>query len=88
MALFVDTSVWSLALRRAAEADVPEVRALKNALTEGWQIVTTGTKKTDVTLGLGESIARRWAKENRESIAAFNKEIAERGVWSEGIRSW
>ena len=46
------------------------------------------TKKTDVTLGLGESIALRWAKENRESIAAFNKEIAERGVWSEGIRSW
>ena len=42
MALFVDTSVWSLALRRDAEADVPEVRALKNALTEGWQIVTTG----------------------------------------------
>jgi predicted nucleic acid-binding protein len=42
MALFVDTSVWSLALRRDVEAVVPEVRALKNALTEGGQIVTTG----------------------------------------------
>ena len=46
------------------------------------------TKKTDVTLGLGKSIARRWADENRESIAAFNNEIEEQGVWSEGMRSW
>ena len=43
---------------------------------------------TEVTPIFKESIALRWAKENRESIAAFNKGIEEHGVWSEGIRSW
>jgi predicted nucleic acid-binding protein len=42
MALFVDTSVWSLALRHDEVVDAPEVRALKEALAEGGQIVTTG----------------------------------------------
>ena len=42
MAFFVDTTVWSLALRRGVVVDVPEVRVLKEALTEGGQIVTTG----------------------------------------------
>jgi predicted nucleic acid-binding protein len=42
MALFVDTTVWSLALRRDDVVDVPEVIALKHALLEGRQIVTTG----------------------------------------------
>jgi post-segregation antitoxin (ccd killing protein) len=46
------------------------------------------TKKAAVTLALKEFIARRWAEENRESIAAFNKEIEEQGVWSESMRSW
>jgi antitoxin CcdA len=46
------------------------------------------TKKASVTLALRESIARRWVEENHESIAAFNKEIEDRGVWSEGMRSW
>lgn len=42
MATFVDTSVWSLALRRDAGVDGPQVKALKQALAEGGQIVTTG----------------------------------------------
>lgn len=42
MAFFVDTTVWSLALRRDVVVEVPEVRMLKEALTEGGQIVTTG----------------------------------------------
>jgi predicted nucleic acid-binding protein len=40
--LFVDTSVWSLALRRDVVPDVPQVTALKQALQLGQQIVTTG----------------------------------------------
>jgi predicted nucleic acid-binding protein len=40
--LFVDTSVWSLALRRDVVPDVPQVTALKQALQSGQQIVTTG----------------------------------------------
>ena len=46
------------------------------------------TKKAAVTLALKEFIARRWVEENRDGIASFNKNIEERGVWSEGMRSW
>ncbi|GAA4383507.1 hypothetical protein GCM10023147_02810 [Tsukamurella soli] len=42
MGLLVDTSVWSSAYRRDAPADVPEVRALRTALTSGDTVVTTG----------------------------------------------
>jgi predicted nucleic acid-binding protein len=42
MAFFVDTTVWSLALRRDVVVDVPEVRVLKEALAIGGQILTTG----------------------------------------------
>ena len=42
MTLFVDTSVWSLALRRDAEASEPEVDQLKEALLGADVVVTTG----------------------------------------------
>ena len=42
MSLFVDTSVWSLALRRDAPAAVPEVRELVRAIETGEELVTTG----------------------------------------------
>lgn len=42
MSLFVDTSVWSLALRRDRPPDAPEVEALQRALMEGELVTTTG----------------------------------------------
>ncbi len=42
MTLLVDTSVWSLALRRDAEVAEPQVEALKKALFGSEVIVTTG----------------------------------------------
>lgn len=42
MTLFVDTSVWSLALRRDTVPDVAEVDALRRALVGEDVIVTTG----------------------------------------------
>jgi predicted nucleic acid-binding protein len=42
MTLLVDTSVWSLALRRDAESVDPEVQALKDALLGDEVVVTTG----------------------------------------------
>lgn len=42
MTLLVDTSVWSLALRRDAGGPFPEVDALKGALEGGDTVVTTG----------------------------------------------
>ena len=41
MSVFVDTSVWSLALRRDAVLSLPEIDALKRALETG-SVVTTG----------------------------------------------
>ena len=41
MNLLVDTSVWSLALRRNQPADLPEVRALGQALGNG-EVFSTG----------------------------------------------
>jgi predicted nucleic acid-binding protein len=40
--LFVDTSVWSLALRRDASSAEPEVQQLKDALIGADVVVTTG----------------------------------------------
>ena len=42
MTLLVDTSVWSLALRRDAESSEPEVQHLKVALLGADVVVTTG----------------------------------------------
>ncbi len=42
MTLLVDTSVWSLALRRDIEAPDPEVHELKEALFGSEVVVTTG----------------------------------------------
>jgi predicted nucleic acid-binding protein len=42
MSLLVDTSVWSLAFRRDAPPDVPEVRALHQVLEGGEAVVCTG----------------------------------------------
>jgi post-segregation antitoxin (ccd killing protein) len=46
------------------------------------------TKKAAVTQALQEFIARKWVEENRTNIDAYNEEIAQRGVWSENMRSW
>ena len=42
MSLFVDTSVWSLALRRDNPQDSKEVKLLHRALSEGIMVFTTG----------------------------------------------
>ena len=55
--LFVDTSVWSLALRRDAPAALPEVLALGDALTGG-DVVTTGLVLQELLQGFGGPKAR------------------------------
>ena len=42
VSLFVDTRVWSLALRRDGPVAVPEVEALREALLGAHPVVTTG----------------------------------------------
>jgi predicted nucleic acid-binding protein len=59
MTLFVDTSVWSLALRRDAPVDVPEVLALAQALDGGDPLVTTGLVLQELLQGFSGPKARR-----------------------------
>jgi len=54
----VDTSVWSLALRRDSRVDLPEVRVLLEALAEGGLVVTTGLVLQELLQGFAGPRAR------------------------------
>lgn len=58
MNLFVDTSVWSLMLRRDRPVDVPQVGALMHALEAGQRIVTTGLVLQELLQGFSGPKAR------------------------------
>ena len=58
MTLLVDTSVWSLALRRDATASEPEVHALKDALLGADVVVTTGLVLQELLQGFAGPKAR------------------------------
>jgi predicted nucleic acid-binding protein len=58
MSLLVDTSVWSLALRRDAPPDVPQVRALQDALAGGEIVATTGVILQELLQGVVPERAR------------------------------
>jgi predicted nucleic acid-binding protein len=58
VSLLVDTSVWSLALRRDAPPDVPEVRALRDALEGGEIVATTGVILQELLQGVAPERAR------------------------------
>lgn len=66
MTLLVDTSVWSLALRRDAIASEPEVQQLKNALLGADVVVITGLVLQELLQGFsgakaGAQIIERFA---------------------------
>ena len=66
MTLLVDTSVWSLALRRDVSATEPEVHALREALLGGEVVVTTGLVLQELLQGFSgpksrEQIVDRFA---------------------------
>jgi predicted nucleic acid-binding protein len=58
VSVLVDTSVWSLALRRDAPPDVPEVRALRDALAGGEVVATTGVILQELLQGVVPDRAR------------------------------
>ncbi len=59
MTLLVDTSVWSLAFRRDRDSDVPQVRALLDALQGSQTVVTTGLVLQELLQGFAGPRARR-----------------------------
>ena len=54
----MDTSVWSLMLRRDPPAEVPQVRALVRALETGERVVTTGLVLQELLQGFSGPRAR------------------------------
>ena len=93
MTLFVDTSVWSLLLRRDRPADVPQVRALERALETGAPIVMTGLVLQELLQGFSGPKARdqildRFAafpllvpdREDHIAAAALRNSCHKRGV--------
>jgi len=56
--LLVDTSVWSLALRRDAPASAPEVHMLKDALLGADIVVTTGLVLQELLQGFSGPTSR------------------------------
>ena len=59
MTLFVDTSVWSLAFRRDAPADVAEAQVLRQALEGGEIVLTTGLILQELLQGFSGPRARK-----------------------------
>ena len=59
MTLFVDTSVWSLALRRDQVSAVPQVVALRDALEGAETVVTTGLILQELLQGFSGPRARK-----------------------------
>jgi predicted nucleic acid-binding protein len=66
--LFVDTSVWSLALRRDAEPTGPEVLELRRALDSGTAVVTTGLVLQELLQGFAGPKDQRSILERFEPI--------------------
>jgi predicted nucleic acid-binding protein len=58
LSLFVDTSVWSLALRRDGLQSAPQVAALVRALEHGNPVLTTGLVLQELLQGFSGSKAR------------------------------
>jgi hypothetical protein len=61
----VDTSVWSLALRRGEEGQGAEVKRLRDALAGSEMLVTHlgGAERSASTANGSAATTRRWARE-------------------------
>lgn len=68
LSLFVDTSVWSLLLRRDRPAETPEVRALVRSLETGERVLTTGLVLQELLQGF---VGPRARDQIVERFAAF-----------------
>lgn len=59
MNVLVDTSVWSLALRRSPPSDAPEVRLLTRLLKQDGLVVTTGLIVQELLQGFRGPAAKK-----------------------------
>jgi hypothetical protein len=75
--LLVDTSVWSLALRRDAPPDLPEVFALRSALEASQVVVTTGLILQEVLQGFSGPKAREQILERFRNLPLLTPDRAD-----------
>jgi hypothetical protein len=69
VSLFVDTSVWSLALRRDVQQSAPEVSTLRDALLGADQVFTTGLVLQELLQGFAGPKARDQLVERFAALA-------------------
>jgi predicted nucleic acid-binding protein len=74
MTYLVDTSVWSLALRRDTDSSAPSVSVLRNALLGADQVVTTGLVLQELLQGFAGPKARNALLERFASLAFLQPE--------------
>ena len=75
MTLFVDTSVWSLALRRDAPGNRPEVGFLARAIESGESVATTGLVLQELLQGFTGPKARGAIVERFASLPLVTPDI-------------
>lgn len=68
MALFVDTSVWSLAYRRDVPPGAPEVEGLREALAGGDRVVVTGVILLELLRGVVPERAQQRIRQDLGSL--------------------
>lgn len=72
MTLLVDTSVWSLALRRDTAATIAQVGALRSALEGAGSVVTTGLVLQELLQGFAGPRARKDLIERFSALPLIN----------------
>ena len=72
MSLFVDTSAWSLALRRDTQPDHAAVAILRRALLDGDTIVTTGIVLQELLQGFNGPRDRTRIVERLQALPFLN----------------
>ena len=86
MSLLVDTSVWSLALRRDVEQSAPEVVALRHALLGTDQVFTTGLVLQELLQGFAGPKDRALLID-RLSALAFLQPVKEDHIEAAEVRN-
>ena len=86
MSLLVDTSVWSLALRRDVEQSAPEVVALRHALLGTDQVFTTGLVLQELLQGF-TGPKDRAQLDDRLSALAFLQPVKEDHIEAAEVRN-
>ncbi len=77
MSILVDTSVWSLAMRRDKQPNSPELKILVNALDSGQEIYSTGIILQELLQGFSGAKAREAIVDRFASIPMLIPETAD-----------